>query len=135
MEESASPSHFTEGQTFGPYRIVRFLGKGGMGEVYEAEHEALGQRFAIKLVNPELLEDGRSLERFREEAREGFRLNHPNIVNVDNFDEAEGLHYLRMELVDGKMVDGEKVADLSEYLKAKGGTLEPSEVLGILKDI
>lgn len=94
--------HFLRiGQQIGPYRVVRLLGSGGMGEVYEVVHSDLGSRFALKRIHPDLLSSNEGAQRFRREAQVMARLNHPNIVHVDDFQQADGEAWLRMELVEG----------------------------------
>ena len=101
-DSSSSPEQtLANGSTFAPYTVIRLLGKGGMGEVYEVEHQTLRRRYAIKLISGEIVGDDNSLERFMEEARETSRLEHPNIVRVDHFDAVDGQYYLRMELMGG----------------------------------
>ena len=82
---------------FGQYRIIRLLGRGGMGEVYAVEHETLGTRHALKLINRDVMEQTGALERFRKEGRAMAGLSHPGIVKVDLADETDGRHWLRME--------------------------------------
>ncbi len=64
------------GATFGQYRIIRLLGRGGMGEVYEAEHTTLGLRYALKLLPADFAARPNALERFRQEARVMGQLHH-----------------------------------------------------------
>jgi serine/threonine protein kinase len=78
------------GQTLGQYRIVRPLGRGGMGEVYEVEHETLERRYALKLLPTDFAGQPGALERFRREAKVMARLEHPNILKVDDFGETGG---------------------------------------------
>jgi serine/threonine protein kinase/DNA-directed RNA polymerase subunit RPC12/RpoP len=87
--------------TFGQYRIMRLLGRGGMGEVYEAEHTTLARRYALKLLPRDFASRPEALARFRREARVMANLEHPYIVRVDDFAETEGRYWLRMELVKG----------------------------------
>ena len=89
---------------FGQYRIVRLLGRGGMGEVYEAEHTTLERRYALKLLPPDFAARPEAIVRFRREARVMANLNHPHIVNVDEFGETDGRYWLRMELVHGVVI-------------------------------
>jgi len=95
------------------YRIERLLGEGGMGSVYEAVHVEIGRRVALKLMNPALLRDPASLERFRREARAAGRLEHPNAVTIHDFGvDSTGEAYLVMELLDG--------TSFRELLKQRG---------------
>src|SRR5262245_24462879 len=84
------------------YRVLGRLGKGGMGEVFLAEDQRLGRRVALKLLRPDLTRDPRHLESFLREARSVAALNHPNIVTIHAVEEAEGLHFLVLELVEGE---------------------------------
>ena len=90
------------GRTLGHYRILELLGKGGMGEVYLAEDTRLQRRVALKILAPELAHDQDRRERFEREARAAAQLNHPHIVTIHSVEEAEGLAFLTLELVDGK---------------------------------
>jgi eukaryotic-like serine/threonine-protein kinase len=84
------------------YRILGPLGSGGMGEVYLAEDQKLGRRVALKVLPADLAGDPVRLERFRREARTVAALNHPNIVTLYSVEEAGGVHFLTMELVEGE---------------------------------
>src|SRR5262249_12832947 len=89
----------------GEFRILRRLGQGGMGVVYEAVQESLGRRVALKLLPPEALADPKRLERFHREARAAGRLHHTNIVPVFGVGEAGGRHYYVMQYIDGHPLD------------------------------
>lgn len=84
------------------YRIDRRLAVGGMGTVYVATDERLGREVAVKLLKEELAHDERFVERFRREARAAGALTHPNVANVYDFAEDNGLHYMVMELAQGR---------------------------------
>lgn len=86
----------------GKYRIRRLLGEGGMGEVFEAEHEAIGKRIAIKILRHEHAQKADVVERFRLEARSASRIQHPNVVQVFDFGQLEdGRFYLALEYLEG----------------------------------
>jgi len=90
------------GQVLGHYRILRQLGAGGMGEVYEAEDARLGRKVALKLLPEQTARDPRRRERFEREAKAIAALNHPNIVTIYSVEEAEGIVFITMELVEGQ---------------------------------
>ena len=89
-----------EGQRIGAYRIVRLLGQGGMGAVYEARQEPLDRRVALKTLHDEDARNEDAVQRFFNEARVLSRLEHPSIVQVSDFGRAEdGTAYLVMEFL------------------------------------
>src|SRR5262245_48087685 len=96
------------------YRIVRLLGRGGMGEVYLAEDLTLGRQVALKVLPPGVAATGR--ERFEREARAVAALNHPNIVTLHSIDQSGETPFLTMEFVDGKA--------LNELIPASGMPLD-----------
>ena len=90
------------GQQIAHYRVVEKIGEGGMGEVWRAEDTRLGREVALKVLPPEVAGDGERRARFEREARSVAALNHPNIVTIHSVEEVDGLHFLSMELVDGR---------------------------------
>ncbi len=109
------------GEMFGRYRIVRALGEGGMGVVYEAEHPGLGKRVALKTLRPSFADDDEVVARFVREGMAAARIRHPNVVDVTDVGTERGLPYLVMEMLDGATlgaliergpIDPESVASL-----------------------
>lgn len=96
----------------GKYKITRLIGEGGMASVYEAEHEMLGTKVAIKVLNPILSANAQIKERFRNEAKLMASLDHPNITKVIDFDEQPQQLSIVMEYLNGE--------DLNQKIKRKG---------------
>jgi Tol biopolymer transport system component len=90
------------GTTLSHFKITAKLGEGGMGEVYRAEDTRLGREVAIKVLPEELASDPVRIERFEREAKAVAALDHPNIVTVHEIEQAEGTHFIAMQLVEGK---------------------------------
>jgi tetratricopeptide (TPR) repeat protein len=86
----------------GEYRIVREIGRGGMGIVYEAEQESLGRRVALKVLPAAIAAHPRHVQRFQREARAAARLHHTNIVPVFGVGEQDGTHFYVMQYIEGR---------------------------------
>jgi serine/threonine protein kinase len=99
----AGQVHFDPGTLLAQrYRIVHFLGRGGMGEVYRADDLLLGQSVALKFLPAASTTSASLLSRFRNEVRTARQVSHPNVCRVYDIGEVEGLTYLSMEYVDGE---------------------------------
>lgn len=103
----------------GDFRIIREIGRGGMGIVFEAEQESLNRRVALKVLPRQALLERRHLARFKREARLASRLHHTNIVQVYGVGEQDGFHYYVMQYVSGVGLD-KIVARLGERLGQTG---------------
>src|SRR5262245_39800725 len=86
----------------GKYKILAKLGAGGMGEVYLAKDTVLDRQVAIKVLPIELASDESRMRRFVQEAKAAASLNHPNIAHVYEVGEADGVHFIALEFVDGE---------------------------------
>jgi serine/threonine protein kinase len=104
------------GQTLSHYKILDKLGAGGMGEVYLAEDTTLKRQVALKVLPPNLAASQDRLDRFQREAETLAALDHPNIVHIYTVEEAEGVRFLTMQLVEGKR--------LSDLIPKSGMPLE-----------
>ncbi len=101
--EDASP--VGDERRLGDFRLLREIGRGGMGVVYEAEQISLGRRVALKVLPFAAVLDSRQIARFKHEAQAAAQLNHPNIVSVFAVGVERGVHYYAMQLIDGQPLD------------------------------
>ncbi len=104
------------------YEIIDKVGSGGMADVYRAKCHRLNRYVAMKILKPEYSSDRNFVSKFRAEAQSAAGLSHPNIVNVYDVGDDEGLYYIVMELVEG--------ITLKKFIERKG-TLEIKEAIGI----
>jgi eukaryotic-like serine/threonine-protein kinase len=111
-----------EGFYINQYKVLDRIGRGRMAGVYKARHE-LGQIVAIKVLPPSRAKDANLLGRFQREARLAVRLNHPNVVRAFQVGEADSLHYLVMEYLEGETLDD---------VLTRRGKLPPTEAVRIV---
>ncbi|MBP9944756.1 MAG: serine/threonine protein kinase, partial [Vicinamibacteria bacterium] len=115
----------TPQKTFGKYEAISHLGSGAMGVVWRAQDPVLGRTVAIKTISAALGSDNENKERFLREARAAAQLNHPNIITVFDFGQADNELYMAMELLEGK--------DLKELITAASLTFD--QKLNIMEQV
>jgi serine/threonine protein kinase, bacterial len=115
-----------EGSEFGPYRLRRLVGRGGMGDVYEAEDTVRERIVALKLMSPTLSSDPVFRSRMQREARTAGRLQEPHVVPIHDFGEIDGQLYVDMRLIDG--------VDVATML-SRFGPLSPPRAVAIVRQI
>ncbi len=111
------PAAAGEVGTLGPYRLVKELGKGGMGAVYATLDTRLERRLALKVMLPQFAADEAAKERFLREGRAAAKIKHDNVVTIYEADVRQGVPYIAMEFLEGY--------PLNEYLKKKGSPTVP----------
>lgn len=102
----------TKGLVLGNYVVLDKIGQGGMGHVYKAQHKRMERTVAVKVLPAHVSQQKDAVERFRREVIAAARLSHPNIVTAHDADEADGVHFLVMEYVEG--------TDLTQLVRSKG---------------
>ena len=128
VQPSAANDDLTPG-TLGDFRILREIGRGGMGVVYEAVQISLGRRVALKVLPFASTLDARQLQRFRNEAQAAAQLHHTNIVPVFATGCERGLHFYAMQYIEGQTL-AEVIVELRTHAQPKrGGTEGASEAL------
>ena len=110
----------------GDYKVIKELGRGAMGVVYLAEHPSLGRQMALKVMARELSMDPAFLERFRREGQAAAKLRHPNIVQVFDFAQRDGVHFIAMEYL-----GAQTVKDLLD----ESGHLTVDRACGLMDDL
>lgn len=110
----------------GRYRIIEELGKGGMGVVYRALDKEVEEEVALKLLNPEVASEERTIRRFRNELKLARKISHKNVCRMYDIRQAEGIYYIVMEYVPGE--------DLKSLI-SKAGQLPLEEVVSIARQI
>jgi serine/threonine kinase PknH len=123
---SDAPRSSRVGTRFGPYYLKRLLGRGGMGEVYEAEHTVKKWTVALKLMSSDISEDPEFRERMQREARITGQLAEPHVVPIHEYGEIDGQLYAEMRLIRG--------TDLRTLLE-RSGPLDPARAVAVVRQI
>ena len=110
----------------GRYELFERVGEGGMSVVYKAKDKLLNRFVAIKILKPEFINDHKFIDSFRRESQAAASLSHPNIVNIYDVGREGNIHYIVMELIQGKT--------LSDYIKEQGPMPYP-KVIALSKQI
>lgn len=108
------------------YEILSLIGQGGMADVYKAKDTILNRIVAIKVLRSKLSDDAMTLVRFQREASAASRLSHPNVVDIYDVGEYEGMHYIVMEYIRGRTL---------KELISQRGALDVDEAIGIMKQL
>jgi serine/threonine protein kinase len=132
---SCGESIFVQGKV-GPYRVLKLIGQGGMGAVYEGFDDGLGRKVAIKVTLMDVTRDRNMMETFQREAQVVAKLNHPNIVQVYTFGEEKGHPYLVMELLpSGSLLERITVPDPIDVGFLMGVAFEVAEGLNAAYEV
>jgi len=116
-DSAVKPANESTPQQLGDYLILREIGRGGMGVIYEAEQMSLPRRVALKVLPFAAVLDPRQLERFKNEARAAATLHHPGIVSVYSVGTERGVHFFAMEFI-----EGQSLADVINELQSNGNS-------------
>ena len=121
------PASLDAGTRFGSYTVLRLLGEGGMGAVYEARHERLSKRVALKVLHANVVATNEeAVARFMREGEAASRIRHPNVVDVTDFGVEDGIPFMVMEFLEGE--------SLGTVLESRGA-LEVSESVDLMLPI
>ena len=139
---SLQASRLEAGQKLGEYRILREVGRGGMGVVYEAVQEKLDRKVALKVLATDSLLSNTAEERFAREANTAAHLHHHNIVPVYAVGEEQGIHYYAMQYIDGHSLEDhlqtrkklETPANREDFLQVAGWGRQVAEALAHAHD-
>ena len=102
MSDASEHKTLPPGSVFGRYTITRLIGAGGMGAVYEAQHNDLKKRVAIKTLHQAFADHGEIQARFMREGESASRIRHPHVVDVTDFGVQDGVPFLVMEYLEGE---------------------------------
>ncbi len=133
-EDPDAPPALRAGQRVGDYRLVREVGRGGMGIVWEAEQISLRRRVALKVLSDHLTLSARSIERFRHEAAAASRLRHAAIVPIFEVGEWRGVHFFSMEFVDGRTLSDLMQKDRLGVRTDRSRAAEAAEITARIAD-
>jgi serine/threonine-protein kinase len=114
------------GRTLGDFQLIRRIGQGGMGQVYLARQLSLKRQVAVKILRTDLAANVTALQRFQAEAEAVAQITHANIVQVYAIAQADGLHYMALEYVEGR--------NLRDYLSRKGSP-EAGIAINIMRQV
>src|ERR1700689_4971564 len=124
--------------SIGHYRIASKIGAGGMGEVYRATDTRLGRDVALKVLPAEMAQDPERLARFRRAGQGLPPIDHPNIVTIYSVEESNGVHFLTMQLVEGRPLDrlipagGLPINEIVEIARGLGDAMAAAHEKGIV---
>ena len=104
----AETNKLKTGKRFGHYEIIEQIGAGGMGEVFLAQDKKLDRKVALKVLPSEFARDAYQMSRFVREAKSASVLNHPNIITIYEIGEADGVHFIATEFIEGKTLSAYK---------------------------